>query len=124
MESTSLRFAEAARRLGDTARGLGLAVPSFRSPPRAEGLSRALQRHRDGTVMVSVVVRGRPWPAVLGDLVEGVVAANRLEPVAAAAARDALWKAVDCDAATARPSSAHDEPAARSATTDRRLAAA
>jgi hypothetical protein len=41
------------------------------------------------------VVRGRPWPAVLADLVEGVVAANGLRGPAADRARSALWAAFD-----------------------------
>jgi hypothetical protein len=47
------------------------------------------------------VLRGRPWPAVLADLVEGVVAANRLSGPAADQARAALWAAVGGEAAAA-----------------------
>lgn len=94
MEITSLRFAEAARRLGETARRDGLDVPVFRSPPRSRQLTRSIRRRGDGSATVSVVVRGRPWPAVLADLIEGVVAANRLDGAAAASARDSLWAAV------------------------------
>jgi hypothetical protein len=47
--------------------------------------------------MVAVVVRGRPWPAVLADLVEGVVAANGLHGPAADAARSVLWEALAAD---------------------------
>ena len=36
----ALRFAETARRLGDSARGVGLAVPAFRCPPRVPGAAR------------------------------------------------------------------------------------
>ena len=55
--------------------------------------------------MVAVVVRGRPWPAVLADLVEGVVAANGLQGPGADAARSVLWEALAADdpAAVAMP---------------------
>lgn len=95
MESTSLRFAEAARHLGAALRRHGLAVPAFRSPPRARGRVRTLRRNRDGSATVSVVVRDRPWTAVLADMVDGAVVANRLEGVAAEQVRDALWSALD-----------------------------
>jgi hypothetical protein len=94
METTSIRFADAARHLGEEARRQGLVVPAFRSPPRCSQHSRSIRRRRDGGATVSVALRGRPWPAVLADLIEGVIAANRLEGRAAAAARDGLWLAV------------------------------
>jgi hypothetical protein len=101
MESTSVRFAAAVRTLGVEARRRGLAVPGFRSPPRLRGVDRSLRRRVDGGAMVAVVLRGRPWPAVLADLVEGVVAANRLSGPAADQARAALWAAVGGDTAAA-----------------------
>ena len=88
---TSLRFAAAARLLGDIARRLGLIVPAFRSPPRVVGRSRTIRRRSDGSATVSVVLRDRPWPAVLADMVEGVVAANSLRDAEADRARDRLW---------------------------------
>src|SRR3546814_15023519 len=42
-----------------------------------------------------VVVRDRPWSAVQADLVEGVIAANRLVGAAADRARDGLWVALE-----------------------------
>lgn len=52
-------------------------------------------RHRaDGRVVVSVQHRGRPFVAVLADLVEGVVVANRLSGGPAIRARSSLWDAV------------------------------
>ena len=44
--------------------------------------------------MVAVVVRGRPWAAVLADMVEGVLAANRLDAAEADKARSVLWDAI------------------------------
>jgi hypothetical protein len=101
MEATSLRFAAAARLLGRVARRRGLDVPGFRSPPRLEGADRSLRRHVSGSVTVSIRYRGRPWPAVLADMIDGVVAANRLVGGAADRTRTALWSAVEADAALA-----------------------
>ena len=89
----TLRFTAAARALADAARRLGLKPPSFRSPPRLGSVDRSLRRHPRGTV-VAVRLRERPWPAVLADMVEGVIAANDLSAAAADCVRGALWQAV------------------------------
>jgi hypothetical protein len=94
VESMSLRFARAARSLGQAARREGLRAPTFRSPPRRVGLTRTIQRRRDGGATVAVVLRGRPWPAVVADMVEGVVACNGLAGTGADRVRAALWAAV------------------------------
>lgn len=94
MEPTAVRFANAVRALADAARRQGLQPPAFRSPPRVSGASRTLRRNRDGSVVVAVAVHDRPWAAVLGDLVEGIVVANALDGPAAAGARTALWSAL------------------------------
>ncbi len=99
--ATSLRFATAARALGDVARARGLAVPAFRSPPRLTDVDRTIRRRRDGGATVSVRLGGRPWPAVLGDMVEGVVVANGLVGPPAMRARAQLWSAVDGEAVVA-----------------------
>jgi hypothetical protein len=93
MEPTSLRFARLARSLGEAARAQGLRAPTFRSPPRLAGVTRSIVR-RGPAVTVAVALRDRPWPAVVADMVEGVVAANRLADVRADRARAALWAAV------------------------------
>jgi hypothetical protein len=93
--STSLRFAAAARGIAEAARRRGLRPPAFRSPPRLAGATRTLRRRGDGAVSVAVVIRDRPWPAVVADMVEGVVAANGLDGLAADHARSALWRAVE-----------------------------
>ncbi len=86
-------FAAAARTLAREARRLGLVAPSYRCPPRLVGVDRTIRRRgpADGAV-VSVVVRGRPWPAVLADMIEGVVVANALVPPAADRVRTELWE--------------------------------
>jgi hypothetical protein len=95
MEPTSLRFARLARSLAEAARARGLRAPTFRSPPRIPDVTRSIVR-RGPAVTVSVALRDRPWPAVVADMVEGVVFANRLTGVRADHVRTDLWRvAVD-----------------------------
>ena len=91
--ATTVQFAAAARALAAAARRFGLAAPTFRTPPRLIGLDRTVRRHATGGV-VSVRLRGRPWVAVLADLIDGVVAVNRLDARRANRARADLWDAV------------------------------
>lgn len=93
----SLDFAAAARTLTRAARRQGLVGPSFRCPPRLVGVDRTIRRRAGGAV-VAVRLRGRPWAAVLADMVEGVVAANRLGPPRADRLRADLWAALGVDA--------------------------
>ena len=86
-------FAAAARRLGDSARAAGLAVPAFRSPPRVAGALRTIRRYPGGTV-VSVQLRDRSHEAVAADMIEGVIAANGLTPPLATRVRTDLWETV------------------------------
>lgn len=71
---------------------MSLVGPSFRCPPRLVGVDRTIRRRPDGAI-VSVRLRGRPWAAVLADMVEGVVAANRLPALEADRVRAELWRA-------------------------------
>jgi len=96
MEATSLRFAAAARTLGQVARREGLVVPSFRSPPRTLGLDRSIRRPRSG-VVVSVRLRDRPWIAVLVDMIDGIIVANLLEGADSSRLRSLLWEASMAD---------------------------
>ena len=91
--ATTVQFAAAARALAAAARRFGLAAPTFRTPPRLIGLDRTVRRHAHGGV-VSVRLRGRPWVAVLADLIDGVVTVNRLDARRANRARADLWDAV------------------------------
>jgi hypothetical protein len=99
MEPTSLRFARLARSLAQAAQAQGLRAPTFRSPPRLSGVSRSIVR-RGATVTVAVALRDRPWAAVVADMVEGVVVANRLAGVRPTG-RAGLWEAVASGAARA-----------------------
>ena len=94
MGSPSLQFAAVVRTLSAAARARGLVVPGFRSPPKLAGVERTMRHHRDGTVTVSVVVRGRPLQAVIADLIEGMVVANGLQGAEATRVRTHLWEAV------------------------------
>lgn len=101
MEASSLRFAAAARTIGDVARAGGLMVPGFRSPPRLAGVDRTLRWHVDATgevsATVSIRIKGRPWVSVLADMIDGVIVANKIDGLTAGAARTALWAAVEPD---------------------------
>jgi hypothetical protein len=92
-QATSLRFASAVRALGGVARSSAWAMPAFRSPPRVPGADRTLRRRVDGGTTVSVRLRERPWPAVLADMIDGVVTVNGLGGTDATGARAALWHA-------------------------------
>jgi hypothetical protein len=94
MESTTLQFAAVVRTLGTAARSLELEVPGFRTPPRRPGIVRTIRRGADGGATVAVASKDRPAPAVVADLIEGIVVVNQLEGVDAARVRTALWEAV------------------------------
>lgn len=95
MSTSTLRFATAARELADAARVQGWEAPGFRSPPRRVGADRTVRRHVTGGAVVSVRVRDRPWLAVLGDMIEGVVVANRFTGADADRCRTRLWSAIE-----------------------------
>jgi len=88
------QFASAARILASHAHRHGLRAPGFRSPPRIVGVDRSLRRFNN-RVVVSVLLRGRPFVAVLSDMIEGVVAANQLTGRNAENARTVLWSSVE-----------------------------
>jgi hypothetical protein len=92
--SSSGQFAAAAEALAQACRRLGLAAPAFRSPPSRKGETRTLRRVPGGAAVVAVAIAGRSPSEVLGDLVEGVIVANRLDGEAAGRARRRLWEAV------------------------------
>lgn len=85
-------FATAARVLARAAVGMGLRAPGFRTPPRVLGAARTVRRTAAGAV-VSVAILGRPFMAVLADMIEGVVVVNGLAARDAELARTALWRA-------------------------------
>ena len=94
MPGSSTQFARVCSALTATARRAGLQPPSFRSPPRLDGAVRTVRQRGSAGAVVAVVVKGRPFTAVVADMIEGVVVANRLDRAAAIRARSALWEAV------------------------------
>ncbi|MEM9746397.1 MAG: hypothetical protein AAF945_06865 [Actinomycetota bacterium] len=104
--ASTVEFAAVARRISRAAQRRGLVVPSFRCPPRVVGADRTIRRRpaRTGSaegVVVSVRVRDRPREAVVGDMIEGVVVANRLGSPEADRLRTDLWSVVAADEAAA-----------------------
>ena len=89
---TSL-FTEAARVLARHAAEMGLDVPGFRTPPRTVGMNRTLRRSPDGSGgVVAVRLADRPFTAVIGDMIEGVIVLNRLTVADADRVRTHLWR--------------------------------
>jgi hypothetical protein len=87
----SVRFAMMARALTEAARSGGWVVPGFRSPPRIAGTDRAIRRASNG-VVVSIRVKGRPFSAVVADMIEGIVVTNELCGAEAGRCRSCLWE--------------------------------
>ena len=94
---TAIDFAQAARTLTNEAQHRGLIGPSYRCPPRIVGVDRSLRRHAGGAT-IAVKLRGRPWPAVLADMIEGVVVANSVSATRAFCLRAELWSALGYEA--------------------------
>jgi hypothetical protein len=93
--TSATEFSESVRTVVAVARRRGLRPPAFRSPPRLDGVDRSIQRRRNGVVTVAVRREDRPLAAIRSDVVEGVVAANRLSGEAADRFRRAAWSALD-----------------------------
>jgi hypothetical protein len=104
-ELPALRFADVARRLGAAAHEAGLSVPAFRSPPRVPGAARTIRRYPAGAV-VSVRLRGRPFADIVNDMVDGVLAANRVAPSDAPRVRAQLALALDAGGTVEEPRAA------------------
>ena len=91
--SATTKFTAAARVLAQRAAELDLVVPGFRSPPRIVGVNRSTRRSRDSEGgVVAVRLSDRPFTAAVGDMIEGVIFINRLEPPEADRVRTQLWR--------------------------------
>lgn len=90
-ESVSIQFSITIRTLGRIAHQLGYQTPQFRCPPPSAKYQRSVRRNND-VLSISIVIRGRPWLAVLADIVEGFVLANA-KLVQDSEIRNILW---DC----------------------------
>lgn len=55
------------------------------------GRDRTLRRRADGSVAIAVRLSGRPFAAVVADMIDGVIAANRLSGQDAEEWRRRLW---------------------------------
>lgn len=86
---TSVDFARLGQELAGVVRTHGLCVPDFRTPRHASESGRAIQRRRSA-VAVAVRYRNRPAPAVVADMIEGIVQANQGRRLGFAI-RDELW---------------------------------
>ena len=102
VHNTSIDFAHAARTIGREVRRRGLVAPGFRCPPRIAGVDRSLRRVRSGAV-VAVQLKGRPWAAVVGDMIEGVIVTNQLQPPASDRLRSELWQTLGFEERRLRP---------------------
>jgi hypothetical protein len=89
-----LGFSGIALALGEEARRAGLVVPGFRSPPRLDGAIRTIRYRPAGGTVVAVVIRDRPISDVVGDMIDGVVAANQLSGERAEEVRGRLRRRV------------------------------
>ncbi|MFK8024483.1 MAG: hypothetical protein AB8G26_11030 [Ilumatobacter sp.] len=106
---STVEFAHVARALSRALAHSEVVAPSFRCPPRLVGVDRSIRRRGgDGSVVVSIRVKGRPREAVVADMIEGVVVANRLASPAADRLRSQLWAA----AVTESPTNPRERPAA------------
>ena len=93
--TSATQFSECVRVIVTLARRRGLRPPTFRSPPRIDGVDRSIQRRRNGSVLVAIRREDRPFAAIQGDVIEGVVAANQLHGEPADRFRRAAWSALE-----------------------------
>lgn len=91
----AVRFAECVRTVSTVAKRARLVAPVYLSPPRLSGVDRSIRRRPGGSVVVAVRLAGRPFAAIQADVVEGVVAANRLEGEPADRFRRSAWAALE-----------------------------
>jgi hypothetical protein len=112
--TVTTRFTEAARVLARHVSEIGLDVPGFRSPPRIVGVNRTLRRRGDGLGgVVAVRLADRPFTAVIGDMIEGVIVLNRLQPPEADRVRSHLWRFMLAFTAECMPPRGTEAPVAR-----------
>lgn len=132
--TSTARFTEAARVLAHHVAEMGLVVPGFRTPPRMVGVNRTLRRPprtpgeapagatvvtaggaMGGVVggVVAVRIADRPFTAVIGDMIEGVIVLNLLSPTEADRARTHLWRVMLKFTVDSTPPRRRDRPFTR-----------
>lgn len=99
----SVEFAALARAIASTTRQMGLVAPGFRCPTRIVGVDRTVRRFAGDELagVVAVNIKDRPLAAVVADMIEGVIALNRLNAVESGHVRAALWLSLQHTAADA-----------------------
>jgi hypothetical protein len=85
------QFAEVVRQLMHAAAAAGMRMPGFVSPPRTKGARRTIRWLAEDRALVAV---RRDTDAVVTDMIDGVVAANRLSGSAAEDAARKLRSAI------------------------------
>ena len=96
-ESISIKFSIAVRTLGRIADQLGYRIPQFRCPPPSAKYQRSVRKTGDENLSISIVIRGRPWLAILADIVEGFVIAN-IQSGQDSEIRNILWDCISTNA--------------------------
>ena len=112
-ESVSIQFSITVRTLGRIANQLGYVTPQFRCPPPSAQYQRSVRRNHDD-LSISIVIRGRPWLAVLADIVEGFVIANA-KSGQDSEIRNILWDTIGCNDLQRTDFDFQDTPAISSA---------
>lgn len=86
-------FADMVKRLNRAATAAGMAAPSFTSPPKAPSATRTIRWLAPDRALVAVRRGDRAADAVVHDMIDGVIAANRLS---GSEAQDAARKLAEC----------------------------
>ena len=91
----AVRFAECVRTVGAVARAGRLKVPVVLSPPRRPDVDRSIRRRGGSSDVVAIRITDRPFVAVQNDVIDGFIAANRLDIASADRFRRDAWDALD-----------------------------
>jgi len=86
-------FAHAVRELMQATAGVGMKSPAFKSPPRLPTAERTIRWVAPDQAIVAVRRADRAPDAVVADMIEGIVRANRLS---GSDAKDAARKLAAC----------------------------
>jgi hypothetical protein len=86
-------FAHVVRQLMVAANSVGMKAPAFKSPPRLPDALRTIRWLNAEKAIVAVRRANRTSDAVVADMIEGVVRANRLS---GSEAQDAARKLAEC----------------------------
>ena len=96
-ESISIQVTKADRTLGRIADQLGYRIPPFRCPPPSAKYQRSVRKTGEENLSISIVIRGRPWLAILADIVEWFVIA-KTQSWQDSEIRNILWNCISTNA--------------------------